>query len=125
MAGRPASSDPIGALADGTLYFAPLAEVVVAGDLVLCHLCGRWRRSVTAHLRAHGWTKEAYCEAFGLERARARSGELATFAAAAARGRPIPEQRRRKVVAAMAGAGHAASAEANRSRAKRHLASVA
>jgi hypothetical protein len=160
MAGRPASSDPIGALADGTLYFAPLAEVVVAGDLVLCHLCGRWRRSVTAHLRAHGWTKEAYCEAFGLERgqslegaatrklratsftarlvfdpairagselgrARARSGELATFAAAAARGRPIPEQRRRKVVAAMASAGHAASAEANRSRAERHLASVA
>jgi AraC-like DNA-binding protein len=58
-----------GVLADGTAYYAPIGEVVVVDDtLVTCHLCGRSLRSVTAHLKAHGWTKEAYCEAFGLER---------------------------------------------------------
>ena len=65
---------PLGALADGTPYFAPPGAVVAEGDLVLCHLCGRWRRSVTAHLRAHGWTKEAYCAAFGLERGQSLEG---------------------------------------------------
>jgi hypothetical protein len=59
---------PVGVLADGTLYYAPIGEVVVTGALVTCHLCGRSLRSVTAHLRVHGWTKMAYCEAFGLER---------------------------------------------------------
>ena len=62
------SSSPLGVLADGTLYYAPIGEVVVTGALVACHLCGRPLRSVTAHLRVHGWTKLAYCEAFGLER---------------------------------------------------------
>jgi ROS/MUCR transcriptional regulator protein len=58
-----------GVLADGTAYYAPIGEVVVVDDtLVTCHLCGRSLRSVTAHIKAHGWTKEAYCEAFGLER---------------------------------------------------------
>lgn len=58
-----------GVLADGTAYCAPIGEVVVVDDtLVTCHLCGRSLRSVTAHIKVHGWTKEAYCEAFGLER---------------------------------------------------------
>ena len=57
---------PMGVLADGTVYYAPIGEVVVAGALVTCHLCGRSLRSVTAHLRVHGWTKLDYCEAFGL-----------------------------------------------------------
>jgi hypothetical protein len=48
--------------------------VVVNGPLVTCHLCGRTLRSVTAHLRAHGWTKETYCEAFGLERGQSLEG---------------------------------------------------
>ena len=47
-----------GVLADGTPFYAPIGEVVVDGSLVTCHLCGRALRSVTAHLRAHGWTKE-------------------------------------------------------------------
>ena len=56
-------------LADGTPCYAPIGEVVIVdGSLVVCHLCGRQLRSVTAHLKSHGWTKEAYCEAFGLER---------------------------------------------------------
>src|SRR5215469_17452111 len=60
----------VGVLADGTAFYAPLGEVVVVDDaLVTCHLCGWALRSVTAHLRAHGWTKQVYCEAFGLERA--------------------------------------------------------
>lgn len=70
----PQGAPALGALADGTPYFAPPGAVVVAGDLVLCHLCGCWRRSVTAHLRAHGWTKEAYCTAFGLERGQSLEG---------------------------------------------------
>jgi lambda repressor-like predicted transcriptional regulator len=70
----PDRSAPLGMLADGTPYFALVGEVTADGDLVLCHLCGRWRRSVTAHLRAHGWTKEAYCAAFGLERGQSLEG---------------------------------------------------
>jgi hypothetical protein len=64
----------VGVLTDGTAYFAPVGEVEADGDLVACHLCGEWRRSVTAHLRAHGWTKDAYCEAFGLERGQSLEG---------------------------------------------------
>ena len=62
------AESPVGVLANGTPYYAPIGEVIMDGSLVTCHLCGRALRSVTAHLRAHGWTKLAYCEAFGLER---------------------------------------------------------
>jgi AraC-like DNA-binding protein len=64
----------VGVLADGTPCWAPVGEVVIVGPLVICHLCGRGLRSVTAHLKAHGWTKEAYCEAFGLERGQSLEG---------------------------------------------------
>ena len=67
---RPAT----GRLADGTAFYAPLGEVITDGDLVLCHLCGRLRRSVSAHLRVHGWTKDEYCAAFGLERGQSLEG---------------------------------------------------
>jgi AraC-like DNA-binding protein len=64
-----------GMLADGTPCYAPVGEVVIVdGSLVTCHLCGRLLRSVTAHLKAHGWTKDAYCEAFGLERGQSLEG---------------------------------------------------
>ncbi len=63
-----------GVLADGTAYYALLGEVVVEGSVVVCHLCGRWLRSVTAHLPSHGWTKHQYCEAFGLERGQSLEG---------------------------------------------------
>jgi hypothetical protein len=65
---------PVGVLDDGTPFYAPVGEVIVDGSLVTCHLCGRSLRSVTAHLRAHGWTKQAYCEAFGLERGQSLEG---------------------------------------------------
>jgi len=65
---------PVGALDDGTPFYAPIGEVIVDGSLVICHLCGRSLRSVTAHLRVHGWTKQAYCEAFGLERSQSLEG---------------------------------------------------
>ena len=65
---------PVGVLADGTPYFAPLGEVVVEGSRVICHLCGQALRSVTVHLRGHGWTKQAYCAAFGLERGQSLEG---------------------------------------------------
>jgi len=68
------AASPVGVLADGTPYYAPIGEVIVDRSLVTCHLCGRALRSVTAHLRAHGWTKLAYCEAFGLERGQPLEG---------------------------------------------------
>ena len=75
---RPAGSSirsVVAVLADGTPSYAPIGElVVVDGTLVTCHLCGRSLRSVTAHLKAHGWTKDAYCEAFGLERGQSLEG---------------------------------------------------
>lgn len=63
-----------GVLADGTPFFAPVGDVVLDGPRVICHLCGRPWRSVTAHLRAHGRTKQAYCAAFGLERGQSLEG---------------------------------------------------
>jgi AraC-like DNA-binding protein len=57
-----------GVLADGTAAYAPVGEVALDGPRIICHLCGRSYRSVAAHLASHGWTKDRYCEAFGLER---------------------------------------------------------
>jgi hypothetical protein len=62
-------------LADGTPFYAPIGEVLAEDSLIVCHLCGRALRSVTAHLRVHGWTKAAYCEAFGLERGQPLEGQ--------------------------------------------------
>jgi hypothetical protein len=64
----------VGVLADGTPFYAPIGEVVADDSRIACHLCGRWLRSVTAHLKAHGWSKDAYCEAFGLERGQPLEG---------------------------------------------------
>lgn len=67
-------AEMVGVLDDGTAYFAPLGEIVVDGSRVICHLCGRALRSVVAHLPSHGWTKDQYCEAFGLERGQSLEG---------------------------------------------------
>src|ERR1700759_3043150 len=75
--GRPARSvrPVIGALPDGTPFYAPIGAVVTDGTVVTYHLCGRSLRSVTAHLRVHGWTKAAYCDTFGLERGQSLEGQ--------------------------------------------------
>src|ERR1700677_4031698 len=65
----------VGALADGTPYYAPIGVIVTDGTTVTCHLCGRSLKSVAAHLRVHGWTKAAYCETFGLERSQPLEGQ--------------------------------------------------
>lgn len=59
---------PIGVLADGTAYYAPIGELVHEGGAVVCHLCGRGMRMIGGtHLRlGHGWTLEQYREAFHL-----------------------------------------------------------
>lgn len=41
---------------------------MVDGDVVQCHLCGHWFRSVLAHLPSHGWSQQLYRQTFGLER---------------------------------------------------------
>src|ERR1700760_4668219 len=64
-----------GVLGDGTPFYAPIGEVVTDGVTVTCHLCGRSLKSVSAHLSAHGWTKTAYCDAFGLERGQSLEGQ--------------------------------------------------
>ena len=65
------NSEPllVGRLADGTPFFAPLGTVVRdREERVQCHLCGRFLRVVGGtHLRVgHGWTLDAYREAFEL-----------------------------------------------------------
>ena len=59
---------PVGVLADGTAYYAPIGELVHDGDAVVCHLCGRAMRMIGGtHLRVgHGWTLQQYREAFHL-----------------------------------------------------------
>ena len=71
---RQAPRPVVAVLADGTPAFAPIGEVIVTGTRVICHLCGRALRSVPAHLRVHGYTKETYCLAFGLERGQSLEG---------------------------------------------------
>ncbi|MGI5244969.1 hypothetical protein [Dactylosporangium sp. CA-139066] len=64
----------LGLLADGTPHYAPVGELLVDGDRVCCHLCGRWFLSVASHLRYHGWTRTGYVAAFGLELGNPLSG---------------------------------------------------
>jgi hypothetical protein len=62
---------PLGLLPDGTGYFAQLGklEFVEDGRRVVCHLCGKSFRLLSAsHLRRHGWTSSDYRFAFGLNR---------------------------------------------------------
>src|ERR1700753_4480693 len=73
--GRAGVRPVAGVLADGTPYYAPIGEIVSDGTTVTCHLCGRSLKSVSAHLRVHGWTKAAYCEVFGLERGQSLEGD--------------------------------------------------
>jgi hypothetical protein len=51
---RPVARPAVAVLPDGTPVFAPIGEVLVTDTRVVCHLCGRALRSVTAHLRVHG-----------------------------------------------------------------------
>src|ERR1700683_3680134 len=73
--GQRAVRPRVGVAAGRTPYYAPIGEVVCDGTTVTCHLCGRSLKSVAAHLRAHGWTKAAYCETFGLERGQPLEGQ--------------------------------------------------
>lgn len=57
----------VGVLDDGTPHFVPVGEVWAEASRVCCHLCGRWFRSVSAHLPSHGWTRQRYLASFGLE----------------------------------------------------------
>jgi predicted nucleic acid-binding Zn-ribbon protein len=57
-------------LEDGTPYVGQLGELAYDPDedKVQCHLCGGWYRAIgSSHLRrAHGWTLDAYRDAFRL-----------------------------------------------------------
>jgi lambda repressor-like predicted transcriptional regulator len=57
----------VAVLPDGTPCYAPIGTMVVDGPRVQCHLCGGWFRSVGAHLSVHGWDRQSYRQAFGLE----------------------------------------------------------
>jgi hypothetical protein len=71
---RRAARPVVAVLADGTPAFAPIGEVIVTDARVVCHLCGRALRSVTTHLRVHGYTKDTYCAVFGPERGQSLEG---------------------------------------------------
>lgn len=57
-------------LEDGTPYVGQLGELAYDADEdnVQCHLCGGWYRAIgSSHLpRTHGWTLDAYRDAFRL-----------------------------------------------------------
>jgi hypothetical protein len=59
---------PVGRLAGGEPYYAPLERMRSDGERVQCHLCGRWLKRVGGShlLAAHGWTTAEYREAFRL-----------------------------------------------------------
>ncbi len=67
---RPADIADHGVLADGTVYYGKLGEVAYdpVEDRVQCHLCGQWLRwTGGSHIiRRHGWTIDAYRDAFRL-----------------------------------------------------------
>jgi hypothetical protein len=113
----------VGVLADGTAFYAPFGEVMCGDSLVTCHLCGRSLRSVTVHLRVHGWTKDAYCEAFGLERGQSLEGaQTRKLRAAALAARLVFEPAMREGSAAgrqRARAGHLTGAAAAAARGRR------
>ena len=113
----------LGWLPDGTPRHAPIGQLLVDGDRVCCHLCGRWYLSVASHLRSHEWTKADYIAAFGLELGNPLSGDAThrrRSAALRARSRHEPavraaqEQARRR---AHSGALTAAASLAARGRA--------
>ncbi len=95
-----------GLLADGTPFYAPAGAVLVDGSLVTCHLCGRSLRSVAAHLASHGWTKQQYCEAFGLERGQSLKGPATRKLRAAAQASRDRADRQLAAVAADAARRH-------------------
>jgi hypothetical protein len=55
------------ALPDGTGLHAPVGHLVFDGQMkVCCHLCGKWFIALSARVRVHGYTADAYREAMGL-----------------------------------------------------------
>jgi Probable Zinc-ribbon domain len=59
---------PLGRLATGELYYAPIGAMLYDGDRACCHLCGRWLRLVGGQhlIAAHGITLLEYREMFCL-----------------------------------------------------------
>jgi hypothetical protein len=49
---------PLGQLATGESYFAPIGAMRSDRERVQCHLCGGWYRMIGGShlLNAHGWT---------------------------------------------------------------------
>ena len=60
--------EPLGHLADGDPFYAPVGEMRRDGDRVQCHLCGRWLKMVGGQhlLAAHDITTVQYREMFRL-----------------------------------------------------------
>jgi transcriptional regulator with XRE-family HTH domain len=67
---RRKQAGPRKTLPDGTIYVGDIGVLATDrdGELVQCHLCGRWLRTIGgAHLgQRHGWNAEQYRAAFGL-----------------------------------------------------------
>lgn len=64
-------------LPDGTGLHAPYGQLVrdPATGRLCCHLCGRWFRSLSSHLRRHGYTAADYRATMGLCRTRPMTSE--------------------------------------------------
>lgn len=59
-------------LPDGTGLHAPIGQLARHPETgeAACHLCGRWFRSLGAHVRAHGHNAATYRSTFGLSKTR-------------------------------------------------------
>jgi len=97
-------------LPEGTGLHAPLGRLVddPATGRLCCHLCGRWFLSLGAHVRAHGYTADAYRDTMQLLRTRAgnleswqRLERVGTSRAQLAAGRATRARRREAHLAAL------------------------
>lgn len=85
---------PIGRLASGEPYYAPIGRMRYDGDRVQCHLCGRWFKMVGGNhtIAAHDMTVAEYRELFRL------NGNVSTVA-------PETAERKRKTMLAQIASG--------------------
>jgi hypothetical protein len=57
--------------------FGEIGILADDGERVQCHICGKWFAALAQHVRQkHGWSREEYCDHFGLKRTTKLSGAV-------------------------------------------------
>lgn len=55
----------------------PIGAIISDGELIQCHVCGRWYGALVTHIRAHNLNAASYKDRFGLARGTSLLGPLA------------------------------------------------